>query len=188
MSSDSEQRAACDEAELKDVLLAIAGSDAAFGRLVRAHQGRVRRLLRHVCGTAALADDVAQTVFLKAWRRIGSLRDASRFVPWLRRIALRAAVDAARSAGVAVEPLSDTLPVLEESSAAQADRRLDLETALRQLSIGQRACVLMAYGEGMSHAEIAAELRMQIGTVKSHVARGSASMRRSLNDWRDDHG
>lgn len=167
------------DAAHKHVLLAIAGSDAAFGELVRAHQGALIALLTRVCGNRAAAEDVAQTAFVKAWRNIRSLRDARLFRSWLRRIAMRAAIDAARGRDQDSE-LDEELG--GEHAAVRADARLDLDAALAQLSVAQRAAVLLSYGEGLSHGEIADELGMPVGTVKSHVARGAQALRRLLSD------
>ena len=177
---------AADSAQTKDVLLAIAGSDAAFARLVRAHEGWLRRVLRRVCGDAAIADDVAQIALVKAWRRIGDLRDASLFAPWLRRIALNAALDAVKRGGLEASPLADVADVV--AGDAESDRRLDLDAAMRRLSFAQRACVQLAYGEGMSHAEIGEALRLPVGTVKSHIARAVPLLRIWLKDWSVEHG
>jgi len=57
---------------------------------------------------------------------------------------------------------------------------MDLETALDQLRPAQRMCVVLAYAEGMSHAEIAAVTGLPLGTVKSHVARAAARLRHWL--------
>ena len=175
-----------DDAQRKDVLLAIAGNDAAFARLVQAHGGALRRVLRRVCGDASVADDVAQIAFLKAWRRIGSLRDAALFAPWLRRIALNAALDAVKRRGLDTAPLSDVADIA--AGGEESDRRLDLDAAMRRLSFAQRACVQLAYGEGMSHAEIGEALRMPVGTVKSHIARAVPLLRVWLKDWSVEHG
>lgn len=167
------------DAAHKHVLLAMAGSDAAFGEVVRLHQGALLALLTRVCGSRAAAEDVAQAAFVKAWRNIRSLRDAKLFRPWLRRIAMRAAIDAAqgRDRGDALDD-----DVGGEHAALSADARLDLSAALAKLSVAQRATVLLAYGEGMSHGEIAEELNMPVGTVKSHVARGARTLRQLLSD------
>ncbi|HYD88696.1 MAG TPA: sigma-70 family RNA polymerase sigma factor [Vitreimonas sp.] len=162
------------------VLLAIAGSDEAFAGLVRQHQAAIVGLLTRVCGDAGTAEDVAQAAFLKAWRNIRALRDADRFAAWLRQIALRAAVDASRTR-MRAEPLAET-DTLVDPAGRDADARLDLDAALARLSPAQRACVLLAHGEGMTHAEVAAELNMPVGTVKSHVARASRLLRRMLEE------
>lgn len=176
MSDGSSDR---EESATTYVLLAMAGSDDAFGELVRLHQGKLIVLLTRVCGGRAAAEDVAQAAFLKAWRNIRGLRDAALFGPWLRQIAMRAAIDAARRSGERVEQGEG----IAEHAATHADARLDLEAALRKLTTAQRACVLLSYGEGLSHSEIASELGMPAGTVKSHVARGARLLRELLSDW-----
>ena len=168
------------------MLLAMAGSDDAFATLVRRHQAALVGLLRRVCGDAALAEDIAQASFLRAWRNIVSLRDATRFSPWLRRIAMRTVVDAARSQERFAQ-LDEAADLPDHHGPTQADERVDLEGALRRLSTTQRACVLLSYAEGMTHPEIAAALGMPIGTVKSHVARGAEILRRALTSG-DEHG
>lgn len=167
----------------KCVLRAMAGSDEAFGELVRAHQGPLIALLTRVCGSRAAAEDAAQAAFVKAWRNIRMLRDADLFRPWLRRIAMRAAVDAARMRG-SVDVLDEDIG--GEHAAIGVDVRLDLEAALAKLSFAQRASVLLSYGEGLSHSEIAEELNMPVGTVKSHVARGVRMLRQFLSDEKID--
>lgn len=161
------------------VLLAIAGSDTAFTELVRMKQDALVTLMTRVCGQRALAEDVAQAAFLKAWRKIRSLRDVERFDAWLRQIAFRAAFDALR-VRVNTLPLDDAADVAEVSDDVAL--RLDLDAALQRLTVAQRACVLLAHGEGLSHEEIAAELGIPVGTVKSHVARGVRILRRVLEE------
>jgi len=55
--------------------------------------------------------------------------------------------------------------------------RIDLQTALEKLRPPERLCMVLAYAEGMSHAEIAKATRLPLGTVKSHVARATAKLR-----------
>lgn len=173
--------------ETRTVLLAIAGSDAAYEDLVRRYQGRIVNLLWRVCGDAGVAEDLTQTAFVNAWRQIGALRDASAFLPWLRRIALNAAIDAARRGKVAVEPVTEeTVASVATPRGDSSDRRLDINAAMARLSFAQRACVLSSLVEGMSHSEISEALAMPIGTVKSHIARALPLLRSWLKDWKDD--
>jgi len=55
--------------------------------------------------------------------------------------------------------------------------RIDLDRMLAQLRAPERLCVVLAYMEGMSHAEIASATGMPLGTVKSHVSRAVARLR-----------
>lgn len=179
---------AADDDDVRTVLLAVAGSVSAYEVLVRRHQARIAGLLRRICGDAALAEDLTQIAFVNAWRRIGALRDAAAFLPWLRRTAINVAVDAVRKRGVAEEPLTEeALASVEDIGAeAVAECRLDIDAALSRLSFAQRVCVVLALVEGMSHSEISAALAMPIGTVKSHLARALPLLRSWLKDWEDE--
>lgn len=175
------------DGDSKTVLLAIAGSEDAFEALVRRHQGRVANLLRRVCGDAALAEDLMQVTFLNAWRRIGALRDATAFLPWLRRIAINAAVDAARKGAIVAETLDEqVLRAGAQAHDGATERRMDIDAAMARLSFGQRACIHLSLVEGMSHGEVAEVLQMPVGTVKSHIARALALLRAWLKDWKDE--
>jgi len=162
----------------RTVLLAISGDTGAFERLVRDNQAYVRALLRRSCGDAALAEDLTQTVFLKAWRQLKSLRDPDAFRGWLRRIAVNALVDAVRRGTIKAEQALDAESGLGQTSPELAIvNRLEVDQALARIGFSQRTCIVLAYGEGMSHVEIAAALEMPVGTVKSHIARGISAMR-----------
>jgi RNA polymerase sigma factor (sigma-70 family) len=154
--------------------LARGGSDVAFETLVRRHQGPLRGFLRRVCVTADLADDVAQEVFLTAWRRIGQYRGEGTFRAWLFQIAWRAARDARR--GHTRAGARDTEWVREtetmEMLQPAADARLDLTRALARLPEDQRAVLALCYAAGFTHAEAASALGLPLGTVKSHALRG----------------
>jgi len=171
------------DAQRRAVLLATSGDVAAFEQLVRLHRSYVETLIRRACGNAAQAEDLTQVAFIKAWQSLHLLRDSGAFRPWLRRIALNVVVDAVRRGA------RETATITEDGADPASDpledeivARMDIERALARLSFGQRACVVLAYGEKMSHPEIAAVLQMPIGTVKSHIARGLATLRGLLHN------
>jgi RNA polymerase sigma factor (sigma-70 family) len=170
--------------ERKLVLLATAGDGSAFRELVLRHQGRIRTLLRRITGNPALADDLAQAAFIKAWENLGKLREPGAFSGWLRRIALNLALDDARRSRLDVLSLEIETP----TEAPAIDERLDLDAALKRLSVPARTCILLFHGQELSHAEIAAETGMPLGTVKSHIARATPLLREWLRDWRKVDG
>jgi len=159
------------------VALAMGGDRSAFSELVWRRQSWLRNLLRRLCRDPALADDLAQQVFLKAWRSLPQLKSPGAFGGWLRRLAINtwlAEVRAAAPAPVAYQP--EELPAAAAFVPAAAEQ-LDLDRALAQLAHTERLCVVLAYNEGMSHGEISAATALPLGTVKSHVRRGAQRLR-----------
>jgi RNA polymerase sigma factor (sigma-70 family) len=166
-------------AEAAVVALACAGDDRAFGELVRRRQGALRGLLRRLCGNAALADDLAQQAFVQAWMRLSSLRAPAAFGGWLRQIAVNTWLAHARLKAPTTAPLAADV---EDAAPADPALALDLDRLLHRLSEGERTCVVLAYAEGLTHAEIATMTSWPLGTVKSHVLRGSTRLREWWND------
>jgi RNA polymerase sigma-70 factor (ECF subfamily) len=173
------------ETEAVVVLKAIAGDDAAFHELVLRRQRWLRSVLRRLTNDATLADDLCQEALLKAWRRISDLQDHRAFAAWLRRIAVRVWADRARRQRLDFESVDpDTIENAPATGGVQtADYRLDLQAAISSLRPGPRACVVLFYGEGMSHSEIAAATGMTVGVVKSHIARATKRLRSKLVEW-----
>ena len=167
------------------VLLALSGDDSAFQLLVRLRHTWLRSLLRRLTGGAALADDLSQEAFLRAWQRIDTLHDHRLFGAWLRRIAIRVWLDHCRRERIEFESddFGDTASPPGAGGVETADERLDLESALQTLRPAPRLCVLLFYAEGMSHSEVAAATGLTIGMVKTHIARSTQRLRRSLRSW-----
>lgn len=166
---------ACD-ADTALVAAAKAGSTAAFARLVERHQQPVRAFLRRACGDWALADDLAQEVFLEAWARIGRLRAEASVRAWLCGIGYHKHLTVLRSRSR--QRARETAYAAEKPppSAAMSEARLTLEAAMAVLPPDQRACVALCLAADFSHAEAAEALGLPLGTVKSHVTRGRARL------------
>lgn len=169
-------------ASLDEALVAAAqgGSTEAFSRLVERHQQALRAFLRRACGDWVLADDLAQETFLAAWSRIGRLKAGASVRAWLCGIGYNKHLTALRSRARA-----RTREALYEAerpvgSQASAEDRLTLDRAMADLPADQRACVALCLAADFSHAEAAEALRLPLGTVKSHVARGRARLLQAL--------
>lgn len=171
--------------EISLVALAMSGDDRAFEELVRRRQGTIRRLMRQLSGDWSLADDLAQEAFLMAWRKLRTLRSTGAFGGWLRRIAVNVFLQYLRRAGSAIQDsgeVSSHLAIDEGDSSI----KMDLEKALGRLRPAERLCVILSYGERMSHGEICKATDLPLGTVKSHISRGSERLRLYLKDYKDD--
>lgn len=175
-----------DSAEALVVGLARSGDRDAFAELVQRRQSWIRSLMRRACGDLALADDLAQQVFLQAWRSIGQLRDPGGFGGWLRRLAINTWLQHLRRYGV--RPEVDLSFEPEAGPSIDTGTAIDLDRALASLAPLVRFCIVLSYQEGMTHEEIAQEVALPLGTVKSHIRRGTERLRQQLSDYREADG
>jgi len=131
-----------------------------------------------ICGAIALdaGDDAAQETLLTVFRRLRSLRDADALHAWVRTIAVREAVRAARApAGAAI-----TLPGDEVRPGSPGDPEVagDVRRVLERLSPDQRAILVLRDLYDLDEAEAARILGVARGTVKSRLHRARAVFRR----------
>ncbi len=176
-----------DTAEALVVGLARSGDRDAFADLVRRRQSWIRNLMRRWCADPTLADDLAQQVFLQAWRRIDQLDQADKFAAWLKRLAVNIWLqhlrknDALRSA----EEYSDKTDATGPPPQAVGGMAVDLDRALATLSAPARLCLVLSYSEGMTNGEIATLTGLALGTVKSHIRRGTQRLRELLSAYQE---
>lgn len=159
---------------------AVAGQAAAFETLVRRYQGTIRGLTRRLATRPVDADDLAQAAFMTAWRRLKSYRGGS-FKAWLCTIAYREFLQARRRQKPEVTFEESAHVIAFDLSASRMADHLDLDRALKQLPENQRICVVLCVAAGLSHSEAARATGFPLGTVKSHVGRGVASLRQYLD-------
>lgn len=167
------------DAELVD--RALAGSDAAFSRLIERHQAAVRGFLRRMLGGGwAEADDVAQDAFLAAWGALRSLKEPAGVRAWLCGIAWRKAQDRIRSSRRSAARDNVWLETAPAPAGISHEDRLSVAEAMAELPADVRACVALCLADGWSHGEASMALGLPLGTVKSHVARGRARLLKAL--------
>lgn len=176
--------------------MAVLDGDAAAAFVGR-FERRVYGLALHIAGDAALAEDVAQTVFLRAWRA-ASTYDPRRgtVVSWLLTIARNASIDAIRTRRV--QPVdTERLNALVESTmrgdTISADSTADTATyradaaavldRLRALPVAQARAVVLAVLGGCTGEEIAVRDGLPLGTVKSRIRLGLHRLRTDLAPW-----
>jgi len=136
--------------------------------------------LRRLARNDALADDLAQNTFIKAYHKWDQLTDKAAVKAWLFRIAYREFLDHYRKE----KRRRDLAPEPEiVSTAAQSGASIDIENAMNSLPEDCRAAVMMNLVYGYSHGQCAEILDMPLGTVKSHVARGKARLRDLLKSY-----
>lgn len=168
--------------EARLIAAARRGDSRAFAALVDAHQQTVRGFLRRFAGIWADADDLAQEAFVTAWSKLARFEGRSSFRSWVCGIGFRIARDARRGHGRAINRDKDWLDARQDSAeeSASIEDRMALADAMASLPDEQRAAVALCLGEGFSHAEASAILKLPLGTVKSHVTRGRERLLQAL--------
>ncbi|WGL52998.1 sigma-70 family RNA polymerase sigma factor [Nocardioides sp. BP30] len=162
----------------------MAGDPEALRALHHAHAAPLWAYVVRLTGDRSRAEDVVQETMLRAWRRgITDVDGGGSARAWLFTVARNLVVDEARSARARHESSSDRLP--EASVEDEVDALFEsllVADALRALSQDHRAVVLRAYYGRLTVAEIAAELAIPAGTVKSRLHYGLRALRLALQE------
>ncbi len=161
------------------VVLAMSGDRGAFGQLVLEHQSAVRMFLRRLCrGDASTADDLAQNTFEKAWRKRSSFRGDGELRSWLMQIAFNEfRQNLRRRRPDEAKPDSTTPEEIEIALSQEDPRTEDLDRLLQELNDTERAVMVLSYGHGYSHREIAEALEQPVGSIKSLIHRSKERIR-----------
>ena len=156
----------------------------AFAELVRNHQSAVRGLLRQLTrGDLALADDLAQETFLRAYKNIRSFRGEAKFSTWLYRIGYNCFREDARKRKELVGIDETQLEAEQDPQTVDPALRHDLMHALQLLPLHERSAILLCCQNGLSHDEAARVLDIPLGTVKTNVLRGREKLKKMLAAW-----
>jgi len=140
---------------------------------VQLNQEPLRRFLRNLCrGDAALADDIAQEAFIKAFLHLDAFGGRSSFSTWLFRIAYNCFCDNKRATERYSPTEVESLTVMASEKADQAFDHQELYLALDRLNAKERSALLLFYMEEKSLKEISDITRMPVNTIKAHLSRG----------------
>jgi RNA polymerase sigma-70 factor (ECF subfamily) len=157
----------------KLVELARRGSRDAAGELFARHWPGAWRAAYAVTGRRAMADDVAQDAFERAFAALGRFDERRPFAPWLHRIVVNRSLDLLRTERRLVGDAE--LERLEWHDLDSGDQ--ELLAAVAGLSLQRRVVVVLRYGLGYSPAAIAELLDIPTGTVNSRLARALEDLR-----------
>ncbi len=157
------------------------GDRSAFEHLYRENVGRVYALCLRLTADAALADELTQDVFVRAWQKLRTFRGESAFSSWIHRLTVNLVLSHRRAdvrRAAREETAAGTSP-----SFGQTERegsRIDLERALRNLPAGAREVLVLYDIEGYRHGEIAKLLGIAPGTSKAQLHRARKLLREAL--------
>ena len=158
------------------------GDAEAFDSLARMVGDRCQGIAVRILRDVHLAEDAVQAALITAWTELKSLRNPSRFEPWLHRILTNECyVEAGRR-----KRWTEALRILPVAGAYGPDEYLTvddrdlLERAFRRLTLQQRAVLVFHHYLGLSISEVAARTGLPIGTVKSRLHHATRALRASL--------
>ena len=181
------ERSTASLSSLEDLVSAVSGgSRGALKRLYELESRRLYGIALRITRRPELAADALQEAFVQVWQNAASYSSEQGGVAaWLTGIVRFRALDAARK--LAREVLSDDPALGDAAEEPDLVERIDLRLAgealrrcLGELDENQRRCLLLAYVDGLSHAEISARLPAPLGSVKSWLRRGLLSLRSCL--------
>ncbi|MDX6647185.1 MAG: hypothetical protein QOK40_2912 [Miltoncostaeaceae bacterium] len=158
--------------------------ERAFRELLERHGGLVRAYAAGILGDPHEAEDAAQEVFLRAYRRLAAYRGDASLATWLLRICRNHCLDRLRARAPETLELSDELPGSEpDATVAHIAVRVERErfvTALARLPEPLQQAIVLRELRGMAYDEVAATLGIPIGTVRSRLNAARAELRRAL--------
>jgi len=166
-----------------DVVAAQAGDVEAYGRLVRATQMMAFAVARGVLRETSLTQDAVQQSYLRAFRRLASLRDPAAFAGWLRRIVVTTALNLRRSRRSTFLRLEDVpdVPILDEQETRWSDlQRLRLAHALLTLTAEERQLCDRRYHGQWSVARLAAHAGVDDGAMRKRLQRIRDKLRKEI--------
>jgi RNA polymerase sigma factor (sigma-70 family) len=173
--------------EMRRVERARAGDRLAFEELYRSHCDRIYGLCWRMCGgDKALAEDMVQEAFVRAWNKLDLFRGESKFGTWLHRLTVNVVLSDRR---IRVKRLQreqamddDVERTLTGARDVYAGLRADLETAIAGLPERARTVLVLYDIEGYQHREIAEMTGMAVGSSKAQLHRARKLVREALSD------
>ena len=157
------------------------GDRAYFAQIVQEHQNLVFSIARNSLGATALAEEIAQDIFLDLFRNLRKIESPKHLVAWLRRATVNRCIDHSRKMSTRTEvPLTDGVHPSSDGKTADTFLSESLRRHVAALPDWQRAVVVLRYQEDMDLGEIAEVLAIPLNTVKSRLHRGIESLRQLL--------
>lgn len=199
IEDDPQATAALQDDPDRGVLERVAAGDLeSFGLLVQRHQDRLVRLCERMLGQRDEAEEAAQDIFLKAFRKAGSFRPRGRVYTWLYRIAVNHCLNMLRRRRVVrffsfgdmgprdVDVAEASQGYDPQAHAPDAARRLESKRRwiwtrglIDRLPVGQRAVLVLIKLEGLSYRQAAETLGITEGAVESRLFRAMRTLTRA---------
>lgn len=173
----------------------MAGKEQSLELLIKRYLKSIYFFAYYYAGNTQDAEDVAQEVFLRAWRRIKKFDQKKSFKTWIFSIAKNASINtykrkktipfsafsASGGENIIIETLVDSLPLPDELLEMREQEKI-LTKAIEKFSLNYRAVILLRYNNDLTFREIAESLNESLNTVKSRYNRALAILKKLLSE------
>lgn len=162
------------------------GDERAFRELVERYQGAIFNLAYRMLGDSQEAEDAAQEVFVRVYRRLARYDNSRKFSTWILAIATNFCIDLLRKRRLRLVPLEQIVPwartreASPESQTLEREARDEMQVYLKRLNEKYRAVLILRYWQDLSCAEIGEVLRLPEGTVKTQLHRARKALERLM--------
>ncbi|MBN2381949.1 RNA polymerase sigma factor [bacterium] len=170
-----------DGPEEMDIILCQKGDMAAMARIYQTYRLSMYNLAYRFSHDQALAEELLQDIFIKAFSSIGSLRDVIVFKSWLYRLAVNMCISFVRKRKREKIIRQESLDHYQDSRSGVNVLAGQLEQALLDLAPKLRSVFILHDVQGFSHPEIAEIMGWSIGTSKSQLFKARRQLRRLLS-------
>ena len=165
----------------------LAGDTGAFNVLVERHRRQVYQVCYRFAGNHEDASDLAQDVFLRAYRALGTFKGHSAFATWLYRVAVnvclnRKAVKRLPTEAIEHREFSDRRHDPADGRVIREERAEAVRLAIARLPKKQRATMILRIYQELPHEQIASILGSSVGAVKANFFHALANLRRLLQE------
>jgi RNA polymerase sigma-70 factor (ECF subfamily) len=145
------------------------GDSEAFEALVQRYQHMIHALTFRMTGSSADAEDLAQEVFIRAYRQLGSFRGDAKFSSWLYRIGVNTCLNWKKSAQRREKLHQDWADCDHSTSGPPGELAVRVQEALLRLPAKQRAAIVLTVYDGLNHAEAARMLGCSETTISWRI-------------------
>lgn len=158
----------------------------AFAELIRRHQNFVYGAALRIVRNPAIAEDLSQETFIRAFRALGSFRGDAQVRSWLYRIATNLAKNAVtRTRETPTDRIVEPVQAHGPSHAVESlHLREDIQAAVDRLPEHLKGPFIMREFEHLSYKEIATATGLQLNTVRTRILRARRALRSELEEWR----
>lgn len=165
----------------RDVRLAKDKDQVAFRRLIENEKSKLYRIGKGILKSDFDVDDAIQETILKAWLKLGTLKDNKSFSTWITRILinecyiiLRKKVNIADVTGY---------DIATKDSSIDVNNKIDVWNSLEKLNDDFKLPLILYFFEDLSYEDISAILNIPKGTVRSRISRGKEKLEGILKDY-----